>query len=165
MKYPYRKSWMEIAAVSLLGVGALAITCRFTPGCPLAPARDILLSANADSTGEEPMSTRIQSPREIAHADEATFEQQVLKSDVPVLVDFYADWCPPCRMLSRRLEQLAGEMPDAKIVKVNVDDSPQLASRYDISSIPSLLVFKHGQVIAAHVGLASTDQLRGLVSR
>jgi thioredoxin 1 len=82
-----------------------------------------------------------------------------------VLVEFYADWCPTCRAMAPTLEQLAGEMPGAKIVKVNVDDSPQLASRYGIDSIPSLLVFKDGQVVAAHVGLASRDQLRELVSR
>jgi thioredoxin 1 len=144
MKYRFHKAWLGIAAVSLLGVGALGIACRFTPGCPLFPAPGSRLSPDAD---------------------EASFEREVLRSDVPVLVEFYADWCPTCQAMAPTLEKLAEEMPDAKIVRVNVDDSPQLAARYGIDSIPSLLVFKDGQVIAAHVGLASRDQLRALVSR
>ena len=164
MKYRFRKGWMEITAVSLLGVGGLLIACRFTPGCPLARATDGKSSANVNST-EEAMSTEIQTPREVEHADEASFERQVLRSEVPVLVDFYADWCVPCRMRAPTLEELAREMPDAKIVKVNVDQSPQLAARYRASSIPTLLVFNGGEVTAAHVGLADKDQLKALLGR
>jgi thioredoxin 1 len=144
MKYPFRRGWLGIAALSLLGVGALAITCRFTPGCPLFPTSRSTLSPDTD---------------------QASFEREVLKSDVPVLVEFYADWCPACRAMAPTLERWAAETPDAKIVKVNVDDSPELAARYGIESIPSLLVFKDGQVVAEHVGPASTDQLRELISR
>ena len=111
------------------------------------------------------MSTHSQTPREVEHADETSFERQVLGSDVPVLVDFYADWCVPCRMLAPTLEELVREMPDAKIVKVNVDQSPQLAARYRVNSIPSLLVFNGGEVTAEHVGLADKDQLKALLGR
>ena len=165
MKYRRRRGWIVVTAVSLLAAGTLAISCRFTPGCPLARVLDAKLSAGTVVTEGEPMSTRLQLPPRIEHADEATFEQRVLRSEVPVLVDFYADWCLPCRALAPRLEELAAKTTDMKVVKVNVDDSPQLAARYGIDSIPSLLVFKEGQVAAAHVGLASPDQLRELVSR
>ncbi len=165
MRYRFRKSWMEITAVSLLGVGGLLIACRLTPGCPLARATDGKSSASANSTGEEGTSTHTRTPREVEHADAASFERQVLRSEVPVLVDFYADWCVPCRTLAPTLEELAREMPDAKIVKVNVDQSPQLAARYRVSSIPSLLVFNSGEVTAEHVGVASKDRLKALLER
>jgi thioredoxin 1 len=100
---------------------------------------------------------------EIVYANDQNFRQVVLQSEVPVLVDFYADWCGPCRALAPVLEQVAGETVDAKVVKVNVDDSPQLAGRYGISSIPSLLVFKGGQVVDRHVGLANKQQLMALL--
>ena len=103
--------------------------------------------------------------RGVRHANEASFAREVLESDVPVLVDFYADWCGPCRALAPALEQLAQEETGAKVVKVNVDDSPSLAMRYRISSIPSLLVFKDGEVVAQHVGLASKSQLKNLIAR
>ena len=102
-------------------------------------------------------------PRQVEHADEATFEEMVLQSDVPVLVDFYADWCGPCRMIAPVLEEVARETPNAKVVKVNVDHSRTLATQYGISSIPSLRVFKNGQVIAQHVGLAKKAQLKALL--
>lgn len=103
--------------------------------------------------------------RGVTHADEASFQREVLQSDVPVLVDFYADWCGPCRALAPILEEFAEESSGSKVVKVNVDDSPSLATRYGISSIPSLLVFKNGEVVAEHVGLANKAHLRRLVTR
>ncbi len=102
---------------------------------------------------------------QVQHADEATFESIVLKSDVPVLVDFYADWCGPCRSLGPTLLELAEETPYAKIVKVNVDDSPNLAAEYGIDSIPSLKVFKNGTVTRQFVGLACKSQLKSMLAR
>ena len=99
----------------------------------------------------------------VVHADEQTFRKEVLDSKVPVLVDFYADWCGPCRVLGPVLEELAQETPNAKIVKVNVDDSPQLAGQYGVSSIPNLLVFKNGRIVNQQVGLASKKQLKSLL--
>jgi thioredoxin 1 len=99
----------------------------------------------------------------VYHADESNFDQLVLNSDVPVLVDFYADWCGPCRMLAPVLEELAKETSDARIVKVNVDQAGQLASRYGIESIPSLKVFKDGKVVDEHVGLANKARLKSLL--
>lgn len=102
-------------------------------------------------------------PRRVELADAKTFDRQVLDSDIPVMVDFYADWCGPCRALGPVLDELAQETPNAKIVKVNVDDSPELAGQYGVSSIPNLLVFKQGRVVDQQVGLASKQQLKSLL--
>ena len=91
----------------------------------------------------------------------ADFEKEVLQSDVPVLVDFWAPWCPPCRAIAPTLDALADEYQGkAKIVKVDVDDEPEVASRYGISSIPALLLFKGGEQVGQLVGRASESEHR-----
>jgi thioredoxin 1 len=102
---------------------------------------------------------------QVQHANDANFRNMVLKSEVPVLVDFYADWCGPCQRLAPLLEELAAETPGARIVKVNVDHSPALAAAYGVDSIPSLKVFKNGTITDQLVGLASKNQLRALLIR
>ena len=95
---------------------------------------------------------------------DANFEDQVLKAEGTVLVDFWAPWCAPCRIVSPVVEEIAESMGDSiKICKVNVDENPQLAARFGISSIPSLLIFKDGEVVNQHVGLASKAQLRSMI--
>ena len=81
------------------------------------------------------------------------FEKEVLRSDVPVLVDFWASWCGPCRMLSPIVDEVAEEVTGAKVGKVNVDEQPELAARYGIMTIPTLLVFKNGEVATNSVGV------------
>ena len=103
--------------------------------------------------------------RQVLHAEEANFRDMVLNSEVPVLVDFYADWCGPCQRLTPVLEELARENPGVKIVKVNVDHASGLAAEYGVDSIPSLKVFKNGTVTDELVGLASKSQLRALLGR
>lgn len=103
--------------------------------------------------------------RRVEYASQDDFEQRVLRSPVPVLVDFYADWCGPCRAIAPVLEELARETPHARIVKVNVDESPDLAAQYRISAIPQLLVFHKGEVVAQHLGLASKAELKALLAR
>jgi thioredoxin 1 len=98
--------------------------------------------------------------------NEQNFEQEVLKSDRPVLVDFWAEWCAPCRMMSPAVdataEALAGR---AKVGKLNVDENQSLASRYNIRSIPTLLLFKNGQVQEQLVGATSKDVLTRLLEK
>ncbi len=80
------------------------------------------------------------------------FEHEVLKSDRPVLLDFYADWCGPCKMVSPVVDQIAKEHPEYKIVKVNVDEQPELASKFNIMSIPALFVVNNGEIVNKSVG-------------
>jgi thioredoxin 1 len=120
--------------------------------------------AYTSTIGEKNMPTALSNGK-IQHATDATFQNSVLKSDVPVLVDFYADWCGPCRALAPILEELAAENLNVKIVKVNVDQNAGLAAEYGIESIPSLKLFKNGRITDELVGLASKNQLRALLSR
>jgi thioredoxin 1 len=103
--------------------------------------------------------------REVEHADDGSFAQTVLQSDQPVLVDFYADWCGPCRRLAPVLEDVAQEVPDARVVKVNVDHAPSVARKYKISSIPALIVFRNGQPVANHTGVASKSKLKQMLQQ
>ncbi len=88
------------------------------------------------------------------------FEAEVLKSPGPVLVDFWAEWCGPCRALGPSLEALAAEKgADVKVVKVNIDENPQAPSKYGVRSIPTLLIFKNGEVVAQTVGAMQKSDL------
>jgi thioredoxin 1 len=94
--------------------------------------------------------------------EEFNFKTEVLESPTPVLVDFWAEWCAPCRAMSPALAALA---QDFKVCKVNVDRNPKLAARYNISSIPALYIFKGGQVVAQHLGVTSEQVLRDELQR
>ena len=89
---------------------------------------------------------------EIKHVKASEFNNEVLKADKPVLVDFWADWCGPCKMLGPVLEQVAAKVDDVQIVKINVDEESSVAEKYNIMSIPTLLLFKSGECVAKSVG-------------
>lgn len=97
---------------------------------------------------------------------DATFEQDVLKNDKPVLVDFWAPWCGPCKMVGPIVEKLAGEMSDqVTIGKLNVDDNPQTAQQYGVMSIPTILLFKNGEVVDKTMGFQPEPDLRAFIER
>ena len=96
----------------------------------------------------------------IKNCNENDFENEVLKSNLPVLVDFWAEWCGPCKMLTPILEELSNEMKnEINVVKVNLDENQDLAMKYSIRSIPSLLLFKEGNLIDTKVGLLPKNEI------
>ena len=91
---------------------------------------------------------------------DATFDQEVLKSSAPVVVDFWAEWCGPCRMIAPALEEISKSLGDkVKIVKLNVDENPGTAAKFGIMSIPTLMLFKGGQLASRQVGAAPKQKL------
>jgi thioredoxin 1 len=99
--------------------------------------------------------------KNIVELSENTFETEVLRAATPVLVDFYAPWCGPCKMLAPLLEQLAGEFAGkVKFAKLNVDDAPGLSGRYRITGVPTLMLFRDGRNIDQMVGFASPKALK-----
>jgi len=94
------------------------------------------------------------------------FEAEVLKNEKPVLVDFYADWCGPCRMMGPLVEKISDEMKDQiKVGKVNVDENQELAVKYGVQSIPMLIVFKNGAVAGSTLGLQSEEDLKAVIQK
>jgi thioredoxin 1 len=102
----------------------------------------------------------------VLHATDADFDSHVLQSEVPVLVDFWAPWCGPCRMIAPALDQLAGEYAGkAKVVKIDVDQNPATAMKFRVRSIPMLLVFKDGQIHGQQIGAVGKAQLAQLIDK
>ncbi len=99
----------------------------------------------------------------VLHITKETFEKEVLQSDKPVLLDFWASWCGPCRMLSPILDEIAEEREDIKVCKVNVDEEPDLASKYQIVSIPTVFVIKNGEITNQSLGAKPKAQILDLL--
>jgi thioredoxin 1 len=170
MRSLFKQSWQSLAALGLLAAATGWVMSAPRAGCTVPPPeneRSMKPATNpmTSRNGEKTMLpfTKATTENKVQHVDTSNFEELVLKSDVRVMVDFYADWCGPCRMVAPILEEIAGEVPGARIAKVNVDESPELAMRYGISSIPSLKVFQDGQVVAEQLGVASKSRLKALL--
>jgi len=102
----------------------------------------------------------------VMHFDSKNFQNEVLGSDTPVLVDFWAPWCGPCKMIGPIVEELANEFAgQAKVGKVNVDDNQELASQFGIRGIPTVMLFKGGEVVGSFVGLRSKEDLAGALNQ
>ena|SRR5437016_13376410 len=102
----------------------------------------------------------------ITNVTDASFEADVLKSSQPVLIDFWATWCGPCRAIAPVVEQLAGEYAGkVKVVKVNIDENPKTPTQYDVRSIPTLLMFKDGKVVGQIVGAVPKPKIEELVKK
>ena len=99
----------------------------------------------------------------VLHINKDNFHNEVLNSDKPVLLDFFASWCGPCRMVGPILDEIAEEREDIKVCKINIDEQPELASRFRIMSVPTLMVLKDGQIMEQSVGARPKHQILAMV--
>jgi len=180
------RQWLRDNGPMLVVIGVLAVAAglayRRPPGACSLPGSSQDARASAEDypaysvapgereyaapadDAEDSVTVSPQTFGSVEHATDADFDRVVLESSGPVLVDFYADWCGPCRALAPVVEELARERPQVRVVKVNVDHSPALARRYGISSIPTVMVFRDGRPAARHVGLADRQRLETLLA-
>ena len=99
----------------------------------------------------------------VLHINKDNFHKEVLNSDKPVLLDFFASWCGPCRMVGPILDEIAEEREDIKVCKINIDEQPELAHRYRIMTIPTLMVLKDGNIVEQSVGAKPKHQILAMV--
>lgn len=99
----------------------------------------------------------------VIHVDKNNFQNEVMESDKPVLLDFWAPWCMPCRMVGPILEEIAEERSDIKVGKINVDEQPELAGQFQVMSIPTLLVIKNGKIVNQSVGAMQKEAILAML--
>lgn len=102
----------------------------------------------------------------VLHASDTSFERDVLKADKPVVVDFWAEWCGPCKMIAPYLDDIANELGDrVQVVKVNIDENPLTPTKYGVRGIPTLMIFKNGAAVATKVGALPKRQLQDWIEQ
>ena len=144
--------------VLLVMLPMMLCACQLEKTALSQPAEET--QQNSSSPAQEKMHLETSAEGNILLATDANFDESVLKSQGVFLVDFYADWCPPCKMQGPIVEQIAQEMSGKmKVGKVNVDQNPGLSARYQIRGIPTLILFKNGQLIEKLVGYHTKEQL------
>lgn len=116
----------------------------------------IITGKKTEKKAEE---TKVEAESSVLSVTSSNFEQEVIKSDKRVLIDFYADWCGPCKILSPRVAEIAKENKDIKVVKINVDENSELATQYNISAMPTLVVIEKGEEINRAVGALSKEKI------
>lgn len=99
----------------------------------------------------------------VIHVDRTNLQSEVLLSDRPVLLDFWAPWCGPCRMIAPAVEEIAAERPDVKVGKINIDEQPELAVQFGVMSIPTLVVMKEGRIVNQATGARPKEQILALL--
>lgn len=99
----------------------------------------------------------------VIHIDKNNFQKEVMESDKPVLLDFWATWCMPCQMIGPVIEEIAAERTDIKVGKINVDEQPELAGQFKVMSIPTLLVIKDGKIANQSVGVRSKEAILNMI--
>ncbi len=99
----------------------------------------------------------------VVHITQSNFQKEVIDSDKPVLLDFWASWCGPCRMVAPILDEISAERPDIKVAKVNVDEQPELAGQFRVMSIPTLVVMKQGKITNQSVGARPKDSILSML--
>ena len=97
------------------------------------------------------------------HINNHNFKEEVMNSEKPVLLDFWASWCGPCRMVGPIIDEIAAEHPEYKVVKINVDEEPELASEFQVVSIPTLVVMKNGQIVHQSAGARPKNQILAMM--
>ncbi len=162
----------------ILAAGIFLFSAGWAYGCPLNvaarkdpdwlsrrnPSQSVSIPSKSHSEEGQPMVSLDSGKDRLVHyADSKDFAEKVLHAQGPVLVDFYAEWCGPCRRVGSVLQELVQEMPAIQVVKVNVEASPELALQYRVQAIPSLKVFRGGRITGEHVGLANKEQLQALL--
>ena len=144
--------WFIIFAILVI---AIILASRFVNKQEEGNIQESKENTNILSEEEESMN--------IIKVSDENFEQEVLNSNIPVLIDFYADWCGPCKMLSPIVDEVAKENDDIKVVKINVDESQNTAIKYQVMSIPTLVVIKNGNEVNRSVGLIDKEEVLNLV--
>ena len=152
------RRWIRVAGI----LAIVALIGVIAAGCE---QKQVQQAADQETTQAQE-TDQAAVPAEIIKVNAATFDEVVLKSELPVLVDFYADWCGPCRALHPTLEELAADYAGrAKVVQVNVDENGELASRYNVRGIPALFIIKDGQVVDQTTGLQPRANFERLLNK